>query len=247
MGCDKPGKRGWARAAAGAALLAAALASAAEDGARNWKDEAELRFANKTGNTRTSALSAENRFRCGWERGGLELGAGALVEKEKGRVTAEEYEASEKATRAAVGKIYLYELFRWDRDRFSGVLERYGFSAGAGEELRRTGKDRLTAEAGLGVVSEERPERTDRFQAGRLYGRYERALSATGTFSQDAEYIHDFADPRDFRLRAETAVASALGGGVSIKAFYKWKRSGRPSAGYGKDDAATGMAFILSR
>lgn len=225
--------------------FAAFSARAAEVPARNWSDEAELSFTNTAGNSRAATFAADNSFLYDWERASVELKAGVLVEKEKGRVTGEQYDASEKVVRKAAGKLYLYELFRWDRDRFSGVRERYGLSAGGGEELLRTGKDRLVAEIGTGYVFEERTDRRDDFQSIRLYARYVRTLSPTARFSQDAEYLHSVADERDYRFNAETAVTAAVSGKVSLKVSCKWKRLGSPSPGFVKDDTTTGVALII--
>ncbi len=224
-----------------------AFEARAEDSRKqNWHDEGELSFTNTTGNSRAATFGANNLFNYNWERTGLELKAGIRTEKDKGRVIGEEYNASEKVTRKVIRKIYGYELFRWDRDRFSGVRNRHGFSLGAGDELWRTEKDKLIGEAGMGYISEERPDRIDHFASGRLYGKYSRALSKTAKFAQDAEYLHSFEDSRDYRINTETAITAAVSDHVLLKASYKWKKVGNPAPGFVKDDTTTGVALVIN-
>ena len=230
-------------------LILACLVSPAraEDAPKkNWNDEAALSFSNTTGNSRGSTLAVDNIFNYDWSRTSLELKAGMLAEREKGRVTEEQYNAGQKVTRKVAQNLYGYELFRWDRDRFSGIRNRQGFSVGVGDELWRTLKDTLIAEAGAGYVSEERPDKNDHFPSGRLYGKYRRTLSGAARFSQDVECLESLEDARNYRINTETAVIADVSGHVALKASYKWKRIGKPAPGLAKDDTTTGVTLIVS-
>ena len=230
-----------------AVLLGAVSESRAEKpGKKAWKDAAELGFTNITGNSRVAMFEAENLFNYAWKRVGLELKAGALTSKEHGKTADEEYDASEKVTRELAGKLYGYEKFGWDRNHFAGIRDRYASFLGAGDELWSAGNDSVVAETGVGYISEERPDKTDGFASGRLYGKYVRALSKTASFSQDVEYLHNFQDAGDYRLNTETALVASVSAKVSLKASYKWKKVEKPAPGFVRDDSITTVALVVS-
>ncbi len=230
-----------------ASLLGAAGGAGAEETAsRAWKDVAELGFTNTTGNSRVATFEADNLFSYAWKRTGLELKGGALTSKEHGKTADEEYNASEKVTRELAGKLYGYERFGWDRNRFSGIRDRYNSFLGAGEELWSAPKDSLVGEAGAGYISEERPDKTDAFASGRLYVKCVHALSKTASVFQDAEYLYNFQDAADYRLNTETALLASISTNVALKASYKWKRVEKPAPGFIKDDTITTMALVVN-
>lgn len=243
---DMPPAQTLSRLVLAAFLLASAWAARAEEPARKrWKDAAELSLTNTTGNSRLTMFGANDLFNYDWGRTALELKAEAFTSRDHGRTRAEEYDASEKVARKLTGKFYGYERFEWDKNRFDGILDRYKFFLGAGDELLSAEKDKLIGEGGVGFVSEERPDKTNNLVSGRLYGKYTRALSKTASFSQGVVYLHDFKDATDYHLNTETALVASVASHVSIKASYKWKRAGRPVPGFGKDDTVTGMALVI--
>ncbi|MDD5629113.1 MAG: DUF481 domain-containing protein [Elusimicrobia bacterium] len=233
-------------------MLAAALmpchAWSEPAAAKKWKDQAEFSLVTTNGNSKATTTSAKNAF--GWDfrpSFRLDTEAGGLGSKSKGTVTAEQYFAWEKVSYKLDDRNYVFEKYRWDRDRFAKLSHRHELSAGAGRELWKTPKDLLIGEVAPAYVNEERIEaKRNDFGAARFYSKLTHKFSDTASFSQDAEYIQSVKMAKDNRLNTETAVTAALTDLFSLKASYIWKHNSLPPAGAAKDDTTTAVALLAS-
>ncbi|MBI3566151.1 MAG: DUF481 domain-containing protein [Elusimicrobia bacterium] len=233
-----------------AALLAALVVpSRAEDApAKKWKDAAEVSFVNANGNSKATTTSAKNLFSYAWDAlTAFELEAGGLGSRSEGRVTAEQYYASERLQRKVDDRDYGFERYRWDKNRFAGLAHRHDVSLGVGRELWKTPQDLLTAEGGPGYVVEERlNDKRRSYGSARLYSKYGHEFSATAKFTQDAEYVQSLKDKRDNRLATETALNTQLTTTFSLKTSFVWKHVSQPPPNAVKDDTITAVALIAN-
>jgi putative salt-induced outer membrane protein len=215
---------------------------------RKWEDKAEVSVVSTNGNSKATTTSVKNFFAYRWsDVTGLEIDAAGLGSRSGSGVTAENYKASEKVTWKLVGRNYLFERFGWDKDRFAGIRDRYDSSVGVGRLVIDGPKDKLNAELGGGFISEKRTDDTSRdFGSGRAFTKYEHALSASSSFMQSAEYIHNFEQAKAYRLNTETALIAALNTRLSLKSAFEWKRNGQPPPGAVKDDTIVSMALVVN-
>ena len=231
-------------------LLAAARAddAPAKAPARKWKESAEASFVDTNGNSKTSTTSGKETYSYDFNPlTRLELVGGGLGARSQNQVTAEQYYAGEKTQRLFDARDYVFEKYRWDKDRFAGILSRQEFSLGVGRELWKTKTNLLTGEAAPGYLNEQRAGAGHRSVAtSRLYSRYAHDFTATSKFSQDVEYLQNLADKRDSRINTETDLTTALSAHFSVKTSFTWKRSTQPPPGFHKDDELTSFALIAS-
>jgi putative salt-induced outer membrane protein YdiY len=227
--------------------LSASVLKAEDAAPKNWKEKAEFSAVSANGNSKSTTLSFKNLFNYDWKRAALELDGGGLRSDSEGKTTAEQYYAGEKVSFKLTGKNYLFQKFRWDRNRFAGIQNRYDLSGGFGRHLLDWKNDKLFAEAGAGYINEERnaPPRNE-FASGRAYAKYERTLSQTANFTQDIEYLANFKDDEDYRMNTETAVIAAISTHLSLKASFVWRRQNKPPSGFIKDDTYTSLALIVN-
>ncbi|MFI5347278.1 MAG: YdiY family protein [Elusimicrobiota bacterium] len=230
------------------AVLAAAPALAEDAPARKWKDAAEASFVNTNGNSRTQTTSAKDSYSYDFDaRTRLELEGGGLGSKSQGQVTAEQYYAGEKSQTKYDEHDYVFEKYRWDKNRFAGIANRQEFSLGLGRELWKNAANLLTGELAPGYLNEERIGDKRRSNAtARVYSKYLHDFTPTSKFSQDVEYLQSLADKRDSRINTETALTTALSAHFSVKTSFLWKRSNQPPAGTRKDDEITAFALIAN-
>jgi len=230
-----------------AALLVFPAAGFAEEGGKAWKDSAEVAVMTTNGNTKTQTSSGKNHFEYNWTKAKLDLNAGGLGSKNEGVVTAERYNAAEKAAYKVSDRNYVFERFGWEKNRFAGIANRWDFSLGAGRELLALAAHIVMAEFGFGYINEERiqSKRKD-FSSGRVYSKYTWKISETANFSQDGEYLANFEDSKGYRLNTETAVTAAISTHFSIKTSYVWNRVGDPPPGFIKDDTTFAVALLAS-
>jgi putative salt-induced outer membrane protein len=228
-------------------FLALAPALRAQEPAKPWKETAQLTLLNANGNTKSSTLGFDNAFSWTGARWGAEQTAGALNTKSNGQRTAEQYNAGEKVHYKLSDRNYVFEKYRWDRDTLAGFAHRHDASVGGGRAWVQTGKDDLLGEIGAGYLNERlvRGGRNE-FVSGRAFAKYSRALSETASFSQNAEYLHNFEHGRDYRLTTQTALSASLSEHFSLKLSYEWKLRNRPPAGFAKSDTLTSVAVIVN-
>jgi putative salt-induced outer membrane protein len=214
---------------------------------RPWKNSTEVSAVSTNGNSRTTTTSAKEDFIYGWSKTALELTGSALGSSERSGTTAEEYTASEKVDYKLSLLDYVYELFSWDSNRFAGIRHQYNSSVGYGRKLIATPTDQLNGELGGGYINEQRinSPRND-FASGRAYLKYVHQFTPISSFSQDAEYLHNFSSVNGFRINTETALTATVASHVSLKVSYTWKRVNEPTPGSGKDDTKIAAALLIT-
>lgn len=212
-----------------------------------WKNAAELSFVNANGNTKSQTFAGKDTYNYNWSKTSLELIGAALTASDKGQTIAEKYASSEKLAYQVSEQNYLYEKVGWDKDRFSGIKTRWDSTAGFGHEFIKTPRNLFLGELGAGYLVEDRyDEKQNDFATGRAYGKYVFTISKTSAFSQDAEYLHNFENPDDFRAKTETNLTAAISVHFSMKAYFIWKYVGVPPAGIGRNDTLTGVALVAT-
>ena len=216
--------------------------------AKKWKDSTEASFVDTNGNTKPSTTSGKESFSYDFDpRARIELEGGGLGARSRNQVTAEQYYAGEKTQRKFDDRDYVFEKYRWDKNRFAGILNRQEFSLGVGRQLWKTKTNLLTFEAAPGYLNEERIGQKRRSVATtRLYSKYAHDFTATSKFSQDIEYIQSLADGRDSRINTETDLTTELSTHFAVKTSFNWKRSTQPPPGFAKDDEITSFALIAN-
>lgn len=212
-----------------------------------WKNVTEGSLVSTNGNSKASTASGKNTFDYKWTKTSLELIGGALGSKSKGENIAEKYFASEKVSYKLSDRNYAFERYGWDKDRFAGIKSRHDMTAGLGREFIKTQRNTLIGEIGAGRIVEERyRQKTNSFGSGRAYSKYSYQISETASFSQDAEYLANFKDSDDFRVKTETALLAALSVHLSLKVSYLWNHVGKPPLGRVRNDTTTGISLVAT-
>ena len=200
----------------------------AED--KKFKDEAEISFVDKTGNTETTDLYLKNllyyqfteKIDGSWK---VEIGYGK-TDKEK---TAENYLTELKGNYALNNRVYVSALLGWAQDKFSGIDQRYYIGPALGYKFYTGPKHFLSAEAGARYVKEDYTDNTnDNFLEGRLFGTYKYQITGTSAFKQDLEILDDFDDTKKYKINSITSVTAALNSWLYLKTSYEIKYSNDP-------------------
>ncbi len=217
--------------AVGSLLLAASAAFAEEPKNDNvWSDQAELSFVTTSGNTETTSLAGKNLLTYkftpkavgSWKIGGM-------YSEDQGATTAENYATELRFDYLYTERIYNYAMAGWNKDRFSGIDQRYYGGGGVGYKVLLGPKHFLLGEAGLNYTMEDYTDDTNsNFLTGRAFGKYEYAITKKNRFSQSLEYLYDFSDSAHYKVGSETAVVSSLTDILSLKAAYTVRYDHKP-------------------
>ncbi|MFI5363066.1 MAG: YdiY family protein [Elusimicrobiota bacterium] len=216
--------------------------------AKKWKDSAEASFVNTNGNTKTQSTSLKNSYAYDFSKTArLEQEAGGLGARSQGQQTAEQYFAGEKLQRKYDDRDYVFEKYRWDKNRFAGVVNRQEASVGVGRYLVKTATDTLTFEAAPGYLNQQSiGAKRESVATSRAFARYEHVFTPTSKFSQSVEEIQSLANKRDSRINTETALTTAINAHFSVKTSYTWNHVTQPPPGVYKDDEITSFALIAT-
>lgn len=223
------------------------IARASDAPAKNWKNETQLSFLSARGNSQSRTLGAGEKFNWAEEKNGFDLWADALNVESDNQRTSEQYDAGEKVERKLAGRNYVFQRGLWESNRFAGFTARYDVSLGLGRGMVKTATNDLFIELGGGYINEQRVNapRND-FGSGRVYAKYVRTLSPASHFSQDGEYLHNFAAPNGYRINTESALTAGLSTHLALKASYTWKHVHEPPAGFKRDDNTTLVSLLIN-
>lgn len=215
--------------------------------AKPWKSETNFSYVSSNGNSKTASTSGKEDYLHKWSKTTMELIGGGQGAKDSGKVTAESYYASEKFDYALAVKDYAFEKGDWDRNKFSGINDRYQANVGFGRNLIKNQTDLLIGELGAGYVNEDRVNnpRND-FASGRAYTKFTHKLSATAEFDQDLEFIQSMKSSEDFRMNTETDLIATLTNHFSLKLSYKWQHVQKPPTGFGRNDTFTTISLVAN-
>jgi len=217
--------------AVGTLLLAASAVFAEEPKNDNvWSDQAELSFVSTSGNTKTTSMAGKNLLTYkftpkavgSWKIGGL-------YSKDDGATTAENYATELRFDYLYTERIYNFAMAGWNKDRFSGIDQRYYVGGGVGYKVLVGPKHFLLGEAGLNYTMEDYTDDTNSdFLTGRAFGKYDYAFSKKNRFSQSLEFLYDFSDSAHYKVGSETAVVASLTDILSLKAAYTVRYDHKP-------------------
>ncbi len=214
--------------------------------AKPWNIESEISFVNTTGNTRTQSLGSKNKLVYERRRASVLVDANRHAAREKGRSIAENYFISEQIRWKIAKPNYLFELGRWEKDRFSGMDSRLTFGGGIGREMFRTSRNSLLLEIGVQHSWEDRKsERAERFGSTRGFGVYNLMLTGKNEFTQTAEFIKDFHDTDAYRLNMVSSIKANVIFRMFMKISYEIKYDNEAVRGFSKTDTILSLSLLL--
>ena len=223
-----------------------ASGAVAQEKKKSWTFSSEESYVNTNGNSDAETFSSKNRFEREWSVFALRTRAEALGSRDDEGTTAENYLAEEKFEWLFEKPNYLFELGRWEKDRFAGIDSRTTAGGGFGRQIIKSARQELTAELGGQVSWEDRRDGpAESFGSGRAFARYLLHLSSNSQFSQDLEYLRDFDVSDAYRVNSITALQSLINNHLALKASYEIKFDNEPPPGIRKTDTITSIALVI--
>jgi putative salt-induced outer membrane protein YdiY len=232
------------------ALLACTLtittvATADEEQTRPWTNTAEFSAVVTTGNSESTTISANNKYRYAWDNAKLTVNASFLrtestrferlnadgepVVIETPETTTDNYGLGATYRRTIWDGVQWYANAGWARDRIKGIEDRYTAGGGVGYQFFENDRQKLHGEFGVSWTEETRVDETDdSFGDARAFVEYERALSETSSFSTELEVLENLKDSDDLRARSVTSVTASINKKMALKVSYKIEYDRQP-------------------
>ena len=205
---------------------------------RRFEFSTDLSFINQTGNTEltTTGFAEKAILRPGW-RWTFTHYSGLIYGKNAGEVKAESYQAGFKADFAFSPFIGAYGSWGFDRNRFSGLAERYTYSAGMSAFLVDIPSDQAKIEAGLARTNQLSTARlVSNFFSARFAGEYRHNFKPTTFVHSGIELLPNLRDAADMRIKSLVEVVAPISSHIGLKTRYTIKYDHEPALGFKDTD-----------
>lgn len=211
--------------------------SAKPDTAKPVKVTVGVAYLNATGNTDVTSLNADERLewkrpRFLWAQYGNAIN-GSTDGKESANLLATGLRGDWKPP----GRLSVYALTDFDRNRFANISRRFQEGAGLGYTLIDRPMHRLTTELGSQFVQQRNLDGvSDNFLAGRAAEVYRYTFRASSYAEERLEYLPNFETTQDYRMNGEASVVAPLSRHLALKLGYVVRFDNLPEPGVEKTD-----------
>ena len=243
-----------------AVLLAGARAALAADPAPpaekklGWTNSAELGFVATSGNTETTTLGLKDTLARDWERSRFEVKLGAIrvdtttrrlfavgdtpadftVEEDKdSALTAENYFLTGRYDKKITDTFFWFAGAGWDRNRFSGIDNRYQGFGGVGNIWFDTDRRKWRTDYSLTATKEEDvvepPDFDGTFFGVRFSSNFMQKFGASGSYGNDTIVDENVEDTQDLRVNMTNWVAVNMSDHVALKVSLQWLFDNQPA------------------
>jgi putative salt-induced outer membrane protein YdiY len=135
------------------------------------------------------------------------------------------------------GRLSVYSLLSYDRNRFADIGRRFEEGAGLGYALIERPRHRLTIELGSQFVQQRNLARvSDNFLAGRGAEFYRYTIKENTYVEERLEYLPNFENSDDYRMNGEANVVAPLSRHLSLKLGYVVRFDNLPGPDVEKTD-----------
>jgi putative salt-induced outer membrane protein len=221
-------------AVAGSALQAQA---AKPDTAKPVKVTAGVAYLNSSGNTDVTSLTLNERLE--WKRPRFlwAQSANAINGSTGGEESANLLALGLRGDWKPPGRLSVYSLVNYDRNRFADIGRRFEEGAGLGYSFIERPHHRLTTELGSQFVQQQNLDKVnDNFLAGRAAELYRYTVTENTYLEERLEYLPNFEDTRDYRMNGEANVVAPLSRHLSLKLGYVVRFDNQPEPNVKKTD-----------
>lgn len=224
-----------------ACCLACGLVSAEGEATTGWTDTAEFAFVATGGNSSSSSLGFKNVAAKKWDKSLLTLkaagiraesesdsgfamalpGGGFRVVEPDSELTAESYNASARYDRTIHEKLFWFAGLGWDRNRFSGIDNRWIAEGGVGNVWRSDDDLKFSTTYGITWTDQEdvfpTPGLEDTFLGARLAWDYLNALTKNTTYTNTLVVDENLDETSDWRADMSNGLSVSMTEKTAIK------------------------------
>ncbi len=247
----------------------AAAEEAAEEPATGWKDTAELAYVLTDGNAKSSTLGFKNTLSREWTRSLFTLRAGgtrvetttlvdefavgtvddfSVVTIDEEQTTAENYFLDGRYDRKITEAFFWYAGAGWDRNRPSGIENRYTAGGGVGNIWLDGDDVKFRTSYGLTFTDQENvvdaPGSDDNFAGARLSSDYQNKFGKNTLYQNLLVVDANLEETSDWRGDMINSLSVSMTSHLALKVSLQWLYDNEPAfrsvtlAG-GPDDGAS--------
>lgn len=223
-----------------AALVMAVTTAGAQDQpdtARALRVTANIGFLDASGNTDVTALNVGERLEWTRPRFLWQQSFEAINGTTDGEESANLIAARLRGDWTPPGRLAVYTLLGFDRNRFAGIGRRFEEGAGLSYKLVERARHLLTTELGSQFVQEQSTTGAgDEFLAGRGAALYRLTFRENSYFEARSEYLPNFETSEDYRFNSDLSLVAPLSRNLGIKLGYVVRFDNLPQPAAEKTD-----------
>jgi putative salt-induced outer membrane protein len=225
-------------------LYAAEAVNTAAETKGQWTGEAELGFISTSGNTETDTINAKAKIRSEYDKWRHSGEISAYNNSDETGTTAEKYELKIQSDYKFREFEYVFALFTYEDDRFSGYNFRINESVGYGRRVLHENNMTLDLEIGPGARQSELDNGNSENELTlRGAAKYNWSISKTSRLSEDLSIDAG----EDVTVsKSVTALSSKINGSLAMKIAYTVKRTSSVPPGFKKNDTETVVTLVYS-
>ncbi|MEJ6594305.1 DUF481 domain-containing protein [Parasphingorhabdus sp.] len=222
----------------------------------NWKGQGELGGFRSTGNTSNLGISGGVKLVKDTVEWRLNFQARANYERNKGKTTRDQVNATIEPNYKFDKSLYAYGLAQFERDRFQGFSARFTLSGGLGYELVNSKDIRLAIKAGPAIRITDFIGGDSKSSLAGLVGldfdwkisdRLKFSQDAGGTYASDAQGFTSAVaviDSDNTSFTATSALDAKLLGALSARFSYSFEHDTNPPTGRIKTDTLSRATVV---
>lgn len=211
--------------------------AAKPDSAKPVKVTAGVAYLDASGNTEVTSLTVSERLE--WKRPHFlwAQSVNAINGSTDGEESANLLAIGVRGDWKPHGRLSVYSLVSYDRNRFADIGRRFEEGAGLGYALIDRPRHRLTTELGSQFVQQRNLEKvSDSFLAGRAAELYRYTLKENTYVEERFEFLPNFETSEDYRMNGEANVVAPLSRHLSLKLGYVVRFDNLPEPNIKKTD-----------
>ena len=218
--------------------LASATAQAAKpDTAKHLKVTAGVAYLDASGNTDVTSLTVNERLE--WTRPHFvwAQSANAINGSTDGEESANLLAIGVRGDWKPAGRLSVYSLVNYDRNRFADIGRRFEEGAGLGYTMIERPKHKLATELGAQFVQQQNLQKvSDSFLAGRAAEVYRFTFRENTYFEERVEFLPNLEENKDYRMNGEASLVAPLSKHLSLKLGYVVRFDNLPEPDVKKTD-----------
>ena len=211
--------------------------AAKPDTAKPLKVTAGVAFLDASGNTEVTTLSINEKLE--WKRPRFlwSQSINGINSSTDGEESANLLAIGLRGDWKPKGRLSVYSLVNFDRNRFADIRRRFEEGLGLGYRLVDRTHHRLTTELGSQFVQQQNlQDVTDNFLAGRAAELYRYSFEDDTYFEERVEYLPNFEKTEDYRVNVEANVVAPLSRHLGLKIGYVVRFDNMPEPTVKKTD-----------
>lgn len=204
-----------------------------------------MAFVGTTGNASTSTFGVGGELIGRPESWLIRNRATFVRNRSEAVLTAESWMYGLRVEHALTTRLSAFGDYGFFRDRFAGVAARNGAAGGVSWKAVDRPAHRLSVDAGLGYLHEDRFTGTDvssAVYAGAVAYRWK--ISDTAEVSDETQLTGTFDDADDWRLLQTLAVTARMTQVLSLKFSTTARFANSPAPGFRRTDTTTSVALV---